>query len=166
MFPFWSPEVQLTSVTVTDLSSSTGGVGQYFGSQAGDRGGPVMPAGVAVLVNYAIGRRYRGGKPRSYLVFFVADDMATTQTWEAASVTSLHAALVTYFAAVIGLASGGVTITQHVNVSYYSGFLSSENPVTHRWRNISTPRAVPLVDQISSFAVNGIPSSQRRRNRA
>jgi hypothetical protein len=74
--------------------------------------------------------------------------------------------LAAYFAAVIGSTAGSTTITEHVNVSYYSGFTAVENPITHRWKNVSNPRSTPVVDNIQSWAIAGHVASQRRRNKA
>lgn len=164
MASLWESQTDLIGVRVTDLSSSTGGVGEH--SQVTSGTGPTasMPGSVTALVNYVITRRYRGGKPRSYFPFGSETDIATRQTWAGTFVTSVNSALATFFAAVIGTVGGGTTITQHVNVSYYSGFTAVTNPITGRTKDIAKPRTTPIVDQILSFAMSSRPGSQRRRN--
>lgn len=160
----WSGVVALTGVRVTDLSSPTGGQGEHAQSTNGTRAGAPLPGGSAVLTNYIITRRYRGGKPRSYWPWFSSDDIFTRQTWVSASVTSMNSALATFFAAVIGSSSGSTTLTDHINVSYYDGFTVVTSPTTGRARNVPKLRTTPVTDVISSFGTSVRPASQRRRN--
>lgn len=164
MHALWEPGTDLTGVKVTDLSSNTSGVGEHSQVTSGSGSTASMPGSVSVLVNYLINRRYRGGKPRSYLPFGSEIDIATRQTWTAAFVTSVNSALSTFFSAVIGTTGGSTDITSHVNVSYYEGFLVETNPVTGRTKNVAKPRPVPVVDDILSWQTSSRPGSQRRRN--
>lgn len=164
MDSLWEPGTDLTGVKVTDLSSSTGGVGEHSQVTSGSGSTASMPGSVSVLVNYVITRRYRGGKPRSYFPFGSEVNIATRQTWAAGFITSVNSALSTFFGAVIGIVGGGTTITAHVNVSYYEGFIVVTNPVTGRSKNVAKPRTVPIVDDILSWTTSSRPGSQRRRN--
>ena len=164
MASFWDAETGLEGVEVTDLSSPSGGQGVHAQATVGTRAGGELTGGTAVLVNYLIARRYRGGKPRSYLPWFTSSDLANRDAWVSGSLTALDSALSTFFAAVIGLNSGTTTIEDHVNVSYYEGFTVVTNPVTGRARNVPKVRTTPEVDVITSFAVSPRPASQRRRN--
>lgn len=163
---FWTPATSLTGVKVTDLSSNVGGVGEFAQVTVGTLSGATLPASTAVLTNWQISRRYRGGKPRSYWPWFGAGDVNTRQTWMATSVTGVDSHLATFMAAVIGSVSGATTITQHVSVSYYESFTVVVNPITGRSKNVAKLRAVPLVDQIQSYATSLSIASQRRRVRA
>jgi hypothetical protein len=160
----WVSGTQLVGTKVTDLSSSTGGLGEHAQSTDGSRPGGQLPGGTCVLVGFVIARRYRGGKPRSYFPWGSETDLNIRQQWFPELTNAVDSGLATYFSSVIGTTVGSLTITEHVNISYYEGFTSVQNPVTHRWRNIPTPRAVPLVDNILSFSASLRPSSQRRRN--
>jgi hypothetical protein len=153
----------LENVTVQDLSSLSGGVGTATGSTPGTLGTDANPAGVAVLANYGIQRRYRGGKPRSYWPIGDRGALVSPNAWSASAVSSFTGAITGYTGAIVGLVQGGTTIGGQVNVSYYSGFTSVQNPVTHRWRNVPTLRAVPAVDAIATTTVNVKPGNQRRR---
>lgn len=164
MKTLWEPGTLLTGVKVTDLSSSSGGVGEHSQSTAGTGNVASLPGGTSVLVNYLINRRYRGGKPRSYFPWGSETEMATRQSWVGTFITDCTSALTTYFAAVIGLVVGGTTLTSHVNVSYYEGFTVVTNPVTGRSRNVPKLRTTPVVDDILSWSVSAKPGSQRRRN--
>lgn len=157
-------DVQLTRVDIVDLSSSTAAVGTALVSETGTRSGHTNAGAVAVLINYGIARRYRGGKPRSYLPYLVAEDLTTPQEWNATTLTALVGAWEVFLAAVESSVWSGGTIAAQVNVSYYSGFQSVQNPITKRWRNISTPRTAPIIDSIAAIKGNPKPGSQRRRN--
>lgn len=155
--------VSLEAVKCTDLSSSSGAVGIHAATAPGSRTGDEGPGSLCVLTNYVITRRYRGGKPRSYWPFGVAQDLSTQQTWDATLLNDVSTALSGLFAAIIGQTQGTTTITDHVNVSYYAGFHVVTTP-SGRAKNVSNPRPVPIVDPIVSWAASARPASQRRRN--
>lgn len=161
----WGADTDLTGVEVTDLSSPTGGQGLHAQSTAGTAAGSPLAGGTCVVIGYTIARRYRGGKPRSYLPFFTSSALASRQAWIGGDLTILDGHLATFFSSVIGSSSGTTTITDHVNVSYYDGFTVVTNPVTGRARNVPRLRTTPVVDVITSFGARVTPGSQRRRNR-
>lgn len=155
--------VSLEGVKVTDLASNTGAVGIHAAVAPGSRPGDEGPGSLCVLTNYVINRRYRGGKPRSYWPFGVAQDLSTQQTWDSVLINAVSSALAGLFSSIIGQTQGSTSITEHVNVSYYSGFHVVTTP-SGRAKNVSNPRPVPVVDPIVSFAPSARPASQRRRN--
>lgn len=160
-----SANTNLISTTVIDLSSASGASGVDTTGITGTRTGTSLPAGVAVLVNKKVSRRYRGGKPRSYWPFFTNTDISSPSAWLAASVNSAQTAVNAFYTAVIGAVVGSGAITQESNVSFYNGFTVVTNPVTGRTRNVPKLRAGgPLVDTVTSNVVNSLPASQRRRN--
>jgi hypothetical protein len=155
----------LAKVQVTDLTSPTSGQGEYPSNIAGTRSGSILPNAVALLMNGQIARRYRGGKPRQYLPAGVASDIATGGAWAAEFTTAAATDYPAFISECEGIVVGATTLDESVNVSYYEGFVSSQNPVTLRWRTI--PKVRPggaQVDQITSWIPNGKPASQRRRN--
>jgi hypothetical protein len=121
---------------------------------------------MCVLVNFLITRRYRGGKPRWYLPWGGGGDLTSRQEWTAGFITNVTSAISAIRTGFIGASSGSTSVSNQVNVSYYSGFTAVENPITHRWRNVPTLRATPAVGVIESYSVAGLVSSQRRRNRS
>lgn len=161
---YWSSDIDLSEVIVTDLSSTSGAQGHQSSSTAGGRTPGGLDNGTAVVIDYFILRRYRGGKPRSYLPFGVGSDLTSRVEWDPAFIAAVEGALSTFFSAVIGLTHGTTTITDHVNVSYYSGFTVVTSPTTGRSRNVPTRRTTPLVDTITGFTGSLKPGSQRRRN--
>jgi hypothetical protein len=158
-----SADVTLNDMTVTDLTSATAGKGQTTESIVGTRSGTAFSANTAVLVNYGIARRYRGGRPRSYWPFFVDSDLGDPQTWVGGSVTAAQTAYDAFITACDAISESGTVIANHVNVSYYHGFAESTNPITGRTRDIPTPRASAIIDTITSSNVSEKPASQRRR---
>jgi hypothetical protein len=163
--PVMDSNVALNATRVTDLASPSGGDATYTAFHAGTRGSSLLPGGTTFLVNYKLGRKYRGGKPRNYFPFGTAADLTSPQAWSGSLVSAVQSAVGTWAATVAATASGGTTITQQVNVSYYSGFTPFTTP-SGRVKNISTLRpGGPLVNPITAIVANGVPSSQRRRNR-
>jgi hypothetical protein len=160
-----TPQVTLTEVLITDLTSPTAAQAAVAVSHAGTRTGTNLAAGTAVLLGFPIARRYRGGKPRIYLPFFSSNDLASDNSWVTASVTGLVTAFGTFVGAIytaVNVWGGG---PQQVNVSYYEGFtVYNPDPGVIRAKNIPTKRAVPLVDVVTSIVGNPRPASQRRRN--
>lgn len=164
--PEASPDITLTEVIAEDLSSSSGAVGADTVAIVGTRSGGIMAAQTAVLVNFQLSRRYRGGKPRVYLPYGSQTDLSNGQQWGNTFTSAFHTAFTTFLAAISTATVGPATLTGQVSVSYYKDFTSVQDPITMRWRNIPTPRATPVVDGVSSFTVNPSLGSQRRRTRA
>lgn len=149
---------------VTDLSSMSGGDATGGTSWVGTRGTSLLAPGTAAVVRHSIARRYRGGKPRTYLPAGISSDVATTGFWTNTFIGALDTAWGSWVSAMEG-AGAGVTITNLVNVSYYSGYtLGPAGPGGYR-KKIPTPRGTPLVDQVLGHTVNKVIGSQRRRNR-
>lgn len=161
--PLCASTVQKQAIYLVDLSSSTGAIGAEVGANTGSRSGGQLPAGACALINYTVARRYRGGKPRSYMPFGTDTDLNTPQQWATAFQTTVNSALATWTTDMLASGPAGTTISQQVNVSYYKGFASVQNPVTLRWRNIPTPRATPVVDAILTEGLNLKIGSQRKR---
>lgn len=154
----------LTGVTVTDLSAPTAGEGVAVGNHVGTNSSGALPAGAAALFNFTVARRYRGGKPRIYFPYGCENDMLNATVWSAAFISGLTTAWGQLQSDIVGQVVGAATISTQHNVSYYEGFTSVQNPITHRWRNVPTLRpGGPLLDAITSVSLNPKPGSQRRR---
>lgn len=161
----YHPDVQLTEVALTDLTSSTSAAGLHTGSVAGTRSGTPLPASVALLMNHAISRRYRGGKPRTYFPAGTASDVNTTQDWASAFISAYASAWATFGTAFAGRFPSGTTYSSFVNVSYYEGFTTFLTP-SGRYKNLAKLRTGgPVVDDVTAWTFNPIYANQRRRNR-
>jgi hypothetical protein len=156
---------ELVEVVVTDLTSGSAAEGSWTGSIAGQLTGTPLPIDTCVLMNSHIPRRYRGGKPKIFLPFGQVSDLdSTDDQWNSTFIGVMNAAWPAFIGVLQGLTGIGCTLVNHVNVSYYHGFASVQNPVTLRWRNIPTPRSGDaVIDQISSTTINPYVSQQRRR---
>lgn len=161
---FMSNSQLLESVDVRDLASSSGADGQSATTHSGSRAGGNLAPGTAVLVNHHIARRYRGGKPRSYLPFFVTTDLQAAGLWSGTSTAALLTAWEAFIAAIVGASSGSTTVSVHCNVSYYQGFTNVPYGSPQKYRRVPTVRGTPVVDAITAYTINPAPASQRRRN--
>jgi hypothetical protein len=159
----WTADVSLSEVVVLDLASKTGGVGTHSGTAAGGTTPGGTDNSMAVLVNYKIARRYRGGKPRTYLPWGSGADLANRTTFLSSSVTAWTNAMVSFFSSIIGQTAGGCTISAHNSISYYEGFDVHTDPGTGRATNVPRKRPTPLVDSIVGLTVSNRPGNQRRR---
>jgi hypothetical protein len=161
--PIFGIQVSLLGHIITDLSSSTGAVGESTTTVPGTRAGAALPAAAAVVMSLKTARRYRGGHPRNYLAAGVSTDLNTRQTWTGAFTTATKTGYDAYIAAMstnIPVASGP---GRQVNVSYFAGFTAVPRP-PFRTRNVPNVRPVPLIDVIIATKASSKLGSQRRRN--
>jgi hypothetical protein len=161
----WTVDTSVNSVVATDLSSDTAATGDATVTGVGTDEGESLPGGAAFVTSYSIARRYRGGRPRNYWPWGSAAQLMSRQAWTAEFLAAGISSINSVIAAVVGETYGGMTITNHVNVSYYKGSTVETNPRTGRAKNVPTPRATPLVDVITGVLGVPYPGSQRRRNR-
>ena len=156
----------LRGVSVQDLTSPTSAFGEDLALLAGTRSGGELAAGTAVLANYSIVRRYRGGKPRSYWPWGSDTDLATPQTWNSGGLTAFGTAIDYIFSESTGFTSGTTVVGVPCSVSDYEGFTSVLNPITGRTRDVPKVRSVAIPpDVFGPVVINPNVASQRRRNR-
>jgi len=155
----------LTEVDVLDIASVSGNFGHWTGSESATRSGTALPAQSAMNVEFDIGRRYRGGKPRMFLPPGVTSDTLDAGHWGSAYIGSVNTNIAAFFSAIEALSIGAVGTLQHVNLSYYSGFKNLPNS-SGRERAVPTYRASALVDPITGYSAKGLIGSQRRRRAA
>ena len=164
LLPLMPSEYAFLSVDVVDLTSPTAGSGLWTGDVGGGRSGGPVAVDAAVNLSFEIDRRYRGGKPKAFLPFgTLTDTIDNNNNWSNAFLGDVNGAWSSFDTAVLAITESGTALSQHVNVSYYQGFVSAQNPVTKRWRNIPTLRDNPLVDTIVSHAAKSVVGVQRRR---
>lgn len=164
-FPAEMPtNCRLASATVLDLASSTGAEGTSTSGFVGTRTGAQMSGGTCFVVNHQIARRYRGGKPKSFLPFGVAGDLSDPQHWSSTFTAAAGGAWGTVQGGFIGSAGGTTTITHQVNVSYYQGVNPPTTLPSGRVKQSPKLRSSPVVDVVVASAGSTRPGSQRRRN--
>jgi len=159
----------LESTFVTDLTGPTMGMGGSTHSAipgTRDSGsGHTLPDDVAVLANYSVGRRFRGGHPREYWPFGEAEDLLDQRTWSGALLAAVDTFISTYLAAFAAFTTGSTSLNAQVLLSYYEGFRVVDGS-TGRARNVPLVRAAPLIDALAFIGSNhGIASQRRRRGK-
>lgn len=152
----------LENVTITDLSSDTANIGTWSGSVAGTNSGGALIASAAALVNHTVARRYRGGRPRTYVRAGTETDLASENQWSTDFLTDMLTAWEGWIAEILAATGIGITLTNIVNVSWYKGNTVFTTP-SGRARNIPVLRTTPVVDPITSSTVAVKIGSQRRR---
>jgi hypothetical protein len=157
-----APEVVLTSLKATDLSSSTGLASFILVSKPGTAGVGPLPANCAITIKHFIARRYRGGHPKTFLPAPTNDSTTNMLQWKPAFATNTLSKWNSFIAAA-KVTTGALTIVDHVNVSFYHGFTNITDPVTGRAEAKPTLRTTPLVDTITASIVDPNVGSQRRR---
>jgi hypothetical protein len=166
----WSSQLDsqwtLESVEAIDLSTSSGAGGVSTSAPLfGTGGSTAEPAQVAMLINWQIARRYRGGKPKTFLPGAGQADLASDSTWAVAAVSAANTTasqLSQSSGPIVGHTFGSITIVFMVNVSYYQGFTN----VTHsNGRTDSVPklRSSPVIDQVIKGVASTKLHTQKRR---
>ncbi len=155
----------LTEVSAEDLSDSTSPFGVATVSHAGTRATNPISGSACVVLQFKIGRRYRGGHPRMYLSALGDSDQTDAQTWNptslAAVVTAWNAFIPAVRTAMTTAYPGSAGVQQ--NVSFYEGFTNVTYPSGRTYPR-PTLRATPVVDEVIGVAANPKIGSQRRRN--
>lgn len=154
----------LTEVDVEDIALRTGASGQWNGSEPGTGGGTgTMPVSIAVNVRFIIARRYRGGKPRTYVPPPEPGNLASVSTWSGAFVADSDTRWAAFFTDLAGLTAGTITALQHVNLSYYElGTPEAGEPTEPH----ETYKPVATSDVITGYATQALISQQRRRRQS
>lgn len=150
--------IVLTEVLVTDLGSTTGAQGVNTFVVTGTRGDDIMAANAAVLVSYPVSLRYRGGKPRSYLLVGGNADNQDGMNWHAAFVTEVKTKWTNFMNGTLGQGSGGTTFNQWCAVRRTGRYLANSGPPHYILTN-------PIVMPVSSASiiVHGQIASQKGR---
>lgn len=144
------------TVEMIDLSSSTGATQSEGLTVSGVRTGDFAPASAAVVVSWAIDRRYRGGHPRTYFPFGTAGtyEASSSKLWDTGFIDAIGTAIGVWVAAITGVTVGATVFEDLVNVSYVDKNLNPTPPYR---------RTTPIVDTIVGSVVKQRICSQRRR---
>lgn len=165
MAPLQHQNQSLVSVVAVDLNNANGNEAAWTGSVAGGRSGSELPVDNAVLVNYQIGTRYRGGKPRTYWPLGVDTDVANGRSWSGAFQTTFNTAFGDFLNGIVGH-FGGTIFGPQLCVHYYKGH--EQNTTGSIWDPAYKPLPYPPGTNAPTDLVLGwtmaLPiSSQRRR---
>lgn len=155
----------LTEVDVLDIATDSGNSGTWTGSHSGGEGGTSLPAQSAINVEFDIGRRYRGGKPRMFLPPSVTSTQLDAGHWNSTLIDNSNTNVAAFMAQIAALDIGSLGTLAHVNLSYYKGFTNVTNS-SGRTRAAPTYRAAALVDPVTGYATKGLIGSQKRRRAA
>lgn len=157
-----SQNFALREVDVLDIATHDGLSGTWSGNINGGQSGQPLPLQVATNIEFGIGRRYRGGKPRIYLPpsdeSFVEDQAHWNTDYVAAQNTNIAA----FFTQISALSIGAIGTLAHVNLSYYSGFANHTN-TSGRARAVPQYRTAAVVDPVTGYSTKALFGSQRRR---
>jgi hypothetical protein len=122
MAPVVSADYALTSVKVTDLTTTTSPVGEWTGSEPGTIDDDALPSNVSSDMDIYINSRYRGGHPVMHFPPATAAQLATPRTWTDAFKTDFDTAADNFLAAVDGISDyGGGSIEWVVLRGYRPG---------------------------------------------
>jgi hypothetical protein len=152
----------LTEVDVLDIASDSGLFGTVSVSHEGSYSGAAIPSQVANNVEFDIGRRYRGGKPRMFIPPPSVGAQEDSAHWTSTFITLSNTQVTAFFTAVAALSVGSTGTLGHVNLSYYQGFKNVTNS-SGRTRAAPTYRPLALLDPVTGYATKGVLGSQRRR---
>lgn len=160
-----SEQFTLVEIDVLDLTTDSGNSGLWTGTHTGTLGGSILPDQVATNIEFDIGRRYRGGKPRMYLPPADVTQLLDPAHYTAAFVTAGNTAINAFMAAIAALAVGSLGTLAHCNLSYYQGFTNVTNS-SGRTRAAPKYRATAKLDTVTGYSTKALLSSQRRRRQA
>jgi hypothetical protein len=156
-----SSNYNMIQTTARDLAHRATPPGIDTTTVAGARAGTPAPLSVCALVNFTVNRSYRGSKPKVWLPFGTDTDILNQTTWTNAFTSSVTTFWGAYITGLAGQAFSGTTLGGQVCVSYFG---PPTVPATHgAKRLVSTQRAVPLVQTVTSHITRAVFGSQRRR---
>lgn len=164
--PITSNVTTYVGVTCQDLSTDSGLEGVFAGAVVGTRSGEPLAASTTAVCDHKVARHYRGGKPKAFMPFGNAADLASAAEWLPASLADFQSAWSDFLAAIVSGAPSSLNPVKQVNVSYFKG--SSAYDVGSgdyvRGKTKLTPRTDgPITDDVVSSVIRPIPGSQRRR---
>jgi len=143
-----NPDYVLVEVICTDLSSDTGNVGSFSSGVAGSNSDPPISAGSSLMVNWQIARRYRGGKPRTYLPPMTSYRLATPSTWDETALSETSTFITNLRSAMEHTTYGDLVLTTLGAVSYVNAHVARVDPVFYPF---------------TGFAIGNLVRTQRRR---
>lgn len=160
IIPLQSNVTTFDDVTVTDLSTLTGGQAVEGVATNGSDAFGAVPAAVSMCVTGLTTNRGRSYRSRSYIAGLPANKLQDVQHWNATIVTNMHTAFNNLNAA-LSVATAP-EVYGLCMVSYYSGYATL---VAGKRPKPARRLGGPIVSLITSFQPKALVASQRRRNR-
>lgn len=147
MAPHISVSQTMNLFQVFDLSSQVGSAADFQGAVPGTVSGPAVQNQVCMVLSKAIGRRYRGGHPRTYLGGMPTSYLQDQRTWNANSAALVAQSWAQFIQSLVGTTSWP-GVTGEVVVHYHANHL---------------PLNPPTVDSTQGAVANLVLGTQRRR---
>lgn len=161
--PLTNAAESLTSVTLQDMASDTGNVGEWEGTANGSESdNEPFTAGVCAVINHTISRHYRGGHCRNYLRIGDRGNLDGSNKFSTGFAGTLKTAWQAYIAAILADETSDITLVNLVQVSYYD-LATWTGPSGGPYKRIPTKRTSPLVNGVTDSNVAIKLGSQRRR---
>jgi hypothetical protein len=160
-----SDQFTLVEVDILDLTTDSGNSGLWTGTHTGGLSGSILPDQCATNIEFNIGRRYRGGKPRMYMPPPDVSKLSDPAHFTSGFVTDMNTGMSAFFAAIAALSVGSLGTLAQVNLSYYQGFTNVTNS-SGRTRAAPKYRTTAKLDTITGYSTKALLSSQRRRRNA
>jgi hypothetical protein len=160
MAPECPVHITLTKVVITDLTSNTAGQGEWIGNVPGTRGDDTLTANAAMLVNYPVDMRYRGGKPRTYLAVGGNADNSDAAHWSAAFVAEAESHWRNHTMYIASSGQTGYSMGTQCAISYVGKYRPNV-PGT----NYPTPLILSFDSNQAGVTVAQIASQKRRIGR-
>jgi hypothetical protein len=153
----------LTEVDVLDITTHTGLANFWTGSHGGSMGGQEEASQVSTNVEFLIGQRYRGGKPRMFLPPPAVSARANAVSWSSTHLSNVNTAMSNFMSGIAALSIGALGTLSHIVLSYYSGFVNHTN-TSGRTRSVPQYRSPNALHYpVTGYAAKAEMGSQRRR---
>lgn len=141
VIPLQTTALTLTDVQVVDIGSATGNEATATGSTPGTVVAVALPASAAICWSWKIGRRYRGGHPRTYIGGLTGTDLLNPNTIAVARVTAHAAAAAAIRSAINGVMVGG-NVANMCCVNYVRNKVPLDPPETDFFTGVSVDSRV------------------------
>jgi hypothetical protein len=147
--PSMSSNVTLQSCSVIDISSITGIGARFNANQNGGQGGNTTGQQAAWVLGWNIARRYRGGRPRTYLPGIPVSAIQDARSLSNTALGVMQTALQNFIADILTNTSLGIAGTVGLACVHYRG-----NPAGGPY---------PTIDLITGGTARALYGTQRRR---
>lgn len=157
MRPVQTVDTALHQVKLTDLTTDTGAQVEAPCDIPGSNGEDPLPSSIAVLIDYPVALRYRGGHPRTYLVAGGDGDLepgaGDWNTWNPTFLASLGGRWQAFTDGISAISEGGTNV-DHLKLVRY---------IHKPHGGVPAYLIPPEQFDLPSFTTSSTVASQRRR---